>query len=81
MDADEFSQIRQQHAQYHQLKVDSERKDLVIADLRTQVAELTKYKEQAYNLRLQLAVTEERARLREAEVLQRSMYVFFRYLL
>jgi len=58
-----------------QLRIDNERKDLLISDLRNQNAELLKFKEQVYNLRAQLAVTEERAKLREQDALQRQSTV------
>jgi hypothetical protein len=43
------------------------KKDLLIYDLRKQVSELIRYKEQANNLRAQLTLIEEREKLKEGE--------------
>lgn len=57
------------------MRIDNERKDLLISDLRNQNAELLKFKEQVYNLRAQLAVTEERAKIREQDGVQRQRII------
>ena len=45
------------------------RKDLLIYDLRKQVSELLRYKEQAANLRNQVSLLEEKEKIRESETI------------
>eukprot|EP00455_Lapot_gusevi_P012301 TRINITY_DN15798_c0_g1_i1.p1 TRINITY_DN15798_c0_g1~~TRINITY_DN15798_c0_g1_i1.p1 ORF type:complete len:150 (+),score=18.57 TRINITY_DN15798_c0_g1_i1:130-579(+) len=53
------------------LRIDAQKKDSWIADLKAQVADLVKYKDQNGNLRAQIAIIQEQSRLREYEMTQK----------
>eukprot|EP00002_Diphylleia_rotans_P040988 TRINITY_DN9860_c0_g1_i1.p1 TRINITY_DN9860_c0_g1~~TRINITY_DN9860_c0_g1_i1.p1 ORF type:complete len:1285 (+),score=277.27 TRINITY_DN9860_c0_g1_i1:43-3897(+) len=66
-DEGDITMIQHQIAQVQSMRMESERKDSIINELKQQVSELLKHKEQALNLRAQLALFEERSKLRETE--------------
>eukprot|EP00771_Trimastix_marina_P000890 gnl/Trimastix_PCT/1923.p1 GENE.gnl/Trimastix_PCT/1923~~gnl/Trimastix_PCT/1923.p1 ORF type:complete len:1662 (+),score=671.49 gnl/Trimastix_PCT/1923:61-5046(+) len=67
MDEESVVLLRQQLETVRNIKADSERKDAIIADLRQQCSEMRKFRDTSYNLRAELSVVEERAKLRDAD--------------
>eukprot|EP00002_Diphylleia_rotans_P023267 TRINITY_DN4575_c0_g1_i1.p1 TRINITY_DN4575_c0_g1~~TRINITY_DN4575_c0_g1_i1.p1 ORF type:complete len:1048 (+),score=233.43 TRINITY_DN4575_c0_g1_i1:117-3260(+) len=61
------SLLQQQVAQVQQMKLENDRKESIIQDLRQQITELLRFKEQAFNMKAQIALQEERSKLRETE--------------
>eukprot|EP01112_Ceratiomyxa_fruticulosa_P005094 TRINITY_DN15669_c0_g1_i1.p1 TRINITY_DN15669_c0_g1~~TRINITY_DN15669_c0_g1_i1.p1 ORF type:complete len:241 (-),score=54.64 TRINITY_DN15669_c0_g1_i1:12-734(-) len=67
-DVSSFSVDQHQTTSSRTFVNETQRKDLQILELRKQVSELLRYREQCSNLRAQLALVEEREKLREAEL-------------
>eukprot|EP00698_Gefionella_okellyi_P003155 TRINITY_DN12951_c0_g1_i1.p1 TRINITY_DN12951_c0_g1~~TRINITY_DN12951_c0_g1_i1.p1 ORF type:complete len:353 (+),score=107.21 TRINITY_DN12951_c0_g1_i1:52-1059(+) len=71
-DEESLAMLKSQISQVRSMKIDIERKDLLISEQQRQLSDLTHYKDEYYKTKAQLQIVEDRARSSEQDFLGKS---------